>query len=1174
MKQIKHYLITLLLAIMPVIGLHAQNKVVNFPSGTMTVRQAFEVIEHQLGMTIAYNESLLDVNRQVTPPSGKPVLETMTAILDGTGMQASIDGKMILIVKADQKVAAPVEYKGKIVDASGPVPGAMIMLDGKKDNVAMTDIDGQFSIQATPGRTFVVSMMGYKDYTSRFGSQTAGIVINLEEDIDLLEESVVVGYGVQKKVNLTGAVGVISGKDLNNRPVTNAAQALQGADPSLLMSMSSGSIEGKQYNVKIRGQVSLNSGSPLILVDGIESSLTQVNPNDIESVSVLKDASSCAIYGATASAGVVLITTKSGKSGDLKVTYNGRGGVAFNTTRTDFVTTGYDYVTLSNEFTKNSPKGYNAWNYTDEEMQMLYDRRFDKTENADRPWVYTNEKGKYRYLGNFDWYGYVLKRTRPETEHNVTINGGNDKINYYVSGRYLYREGVFNNASEDILNGYSFRAKVNAKVKPWLRYTGNLSYEGSAYNYGGFWEQDGSEDLKSEGILWNITQNISPTIVPVNPDGTTTMYTNGIQFADSPIASGRGGVFTDGRNKNSRKVGYWVVTNRLVFDLTKWLNITADYTYRRRDNLNSYRSYPTANTWDKNMKKITEMTNGSVYDFYQEGRSYLNGHVANAYLNVNKSWGKHNFTAVAGAQLQDYRSSTSTIRQKGSISDKLAFINMAQGTIERADESNTAYRTLGFFARVNYDYAGKYLFEISGRQDGSSRFARGNRWAFYPSASAGWRISEEKFWGNLKSWWDNAKIRVSYGSLGNQQVSNYSYISTLSTSMMNYTFDSTNLAGKVSTPGAITEGLTWETVITYNLGFDLGFLSNRLTASADFYIRDTKDMLTSSQELPAVFGTSSPKINGADLRTKGYEITLTWKDQVKLAGRPFYYSVSGSLGDYVTTITKFDNPTKSLSQHYVGKRLGEIWGYQVEGLFKTDAEAAEYQARINDRAVNNCVYSCGVATLAKLKAGDVKFVDRNGDGVINTDENTVGKPGDRYIIGNSLPRYTYSFRGDIDWYGFNLSVFFQGIGHCDWMPPKTCSYFWSLYGFPASSFVPTDFESKTWTEDRRNAYFPRRRGYSTYSGAALGVNTDRYLQNAAYIRLKNITLGYTLPIKQNKAVEKVRIYATGENLWYWSPMKRHSKYIDPEVATASSKQSDDCIYPFSRTVSLGIDITF
>lgn len=637
MKQIKHYLIALMLVIIPAIGLHAQNQVVNFRSGTMTVRQAFEAIEHQLGMTVAYNESLLDVNRKVTPPSGKTVMEAMAAILDGTGMQASLDGKMILVVKNGQQAEAPAEYSGKVVDASGPVPGAMILLDGKKDNVAMTDLDGNFSIKAAPGRSFTVSMMGYKDYTATFGSQTAGIVVNLVEDIDLLEESVVVGYGVQKKVNLTGAVGVISGKDLNNRPVTNTAQALQGADPSLVMSMSNGSIEGKEYSVKIRGQVSLNSGSPLILVDGIESSLSQVNPNDIESVSVLKDASACSIYGATASAGVVLITTKSGKAGDLKVTYNGRGGVAFNTTRTDFITTGYDYVNLSNEFTLHSGKGYNAWNYTDEEMQMLYDRRNDKTENPDRPWVYTNDKGKYRYLGNFDWYGYIFKRSRPETEHNVTINGGNDKIDYYVSGRYLYREGVFNNASEDIMNGYSFRAKVNAKVKPWLRYTGNLSYEGSAYNYGGFWEQDGSEDLTSSGILWNITQNISPTIVPVNPDGTTTMYTNGIQFADSPIASGRGGVFTDGRNKNSRKVNYWVITNRLVFDLTKWMNITADYTYRRRDNLNSYRSYPTANTWDKNMKNIVEMTNGSIYDFYHEARAYLNGHVANAYLNVNKS---------------------------------------------------------------------------------------------------------------------------------------------------------------------------------------------------------------------------------------------------------------------------------------------------------------------------------------------------------------------------------------------------------------------------------------------------------------------------------------------------------------------------------------------------------
>ncbi len=1175
MKQLRHYLIAFALTLISSAGLYAQTVSVTFPSGAISLKQAFEAVEHQSGVTVAYNESLLDINRMVTPPSGVSLDEALSALLSGTGMHAVRDGKMILVVKDEtQKSSAPEVYRGVVVDASGPVPGAMVIPSGGgTDAVAMTDADGKFTVNASRGTAFTISMMGYKDYASTFGVQTDGLVITLLADIDVLEESVVVGYGVQKKVNLTGAVGVINGKDLNNRPVTSAAQALQGADPSLVMSMGNGSVEGKQYSVKIRGQVSLNSGSPLILIDGIEGSLSQVNPNDIESVSVLKDASSCSIYGATASAGVVLITTKNGKSGELKINYNGRGGVAFNTTKTDFITTGYDYVTLSNDFTLHSSKGYNAWNYTDEEMQMLYERRGDKTENPDRPWVYTNDKGKYRYLGNYDWYSYIFKKVRPETEHNITINGGNDKINYYVSGRYLYREGVFNNASEDLYNGYSFRAKVNAKVKPWLRYTGNISYEGSVYNYGGYWEQDGSEGLVSHGILWNITQNISPTLVPVNPDGTTTMYTNGIQFADSPIASGRGGVFTDGRNRNSRKANYLMLTNRLVFDITSWLNFTADYTYRLQDNNNSYRSYPTANTWDKNMKNVVDFTNGSIYDFYQEARGRLDAHIANAYFGVNKSWGDHNLSAVAGSQFQDYHSSALTIRQKGSISDKLAFINMAQGVIESASESNTAYRTLGFFARVNYDYAGKYLFEISAREDGSSRFAAANRWAFYPSASAGWRMSEEKFWSPLKGWWDLAKVRFSYGSLGNQQVSNYSYISTLSTSMMGYTFDGSTQAPKVSTPGAITSGLTWETVVTYNLGFDFGWLGNRLTANADFYIRDTKDMLTSSQELPAVFGTSSPKINGADLRTMGYEISLAWKDEVKAAGKPLYYSIAGSLGDYVTTITKFDNPNRSLSQHYVGKRLGEIWGYQVEGLFKTDAEAAEYQSRINDTAVNKAVYDCGVASDARLLAGDVKFVDRNGDGVINTGANTVDDPGDRYIVGNSLPRYTYSFKGDLDWYGFSLSVFFQGVGKCDWMPSANCSYFWGLYGFPASSFVPTDFESKAWSEDNRNTYFPRRRGYSaTSSNSALNVTTDRYLQNAAYIRLKNLTLGYTLPLKPNKAVEKVRFYLTGENLWYWSPMKRNTKYVDPEVATSSA--ADDCIYPFSRTVSFGVDITF
>ena len=589
MNRIQKLVCSLVALFISALAAHAQQGV-SFSGGAKTVREAFSIIEQQTGMTVAYNEALLDVGKKIKLDGTKSVSEAMTEILDGSGLSFSIQGKIILIVKKDTTVTdnPTAVYSGTVKDALGPVPGAVVKAGDSATTV--TDIDGKFSIKASKGSTLSVVMLGYKEYRKVLDAQTSALAIVLEEESTSLNEVVVVGYGTQKRVNLTGAIGTISGKDINQRPVTSAAQALQGADPSLLLTMGNGSIEGKEFSVQIRGQVSMNSGSPLILIDGVEGSLNQVNPNNIESISVLKDASACAIYGTTASAGVVLITTKSGTAGDLKVTYNGRAGIATNTTRTDFITCGYDYVMLSNEFTKHSPKGYNAWNYTDEEMQMLYDRRFDKTEHPDRPWVYKNESGKWRYLGNFDWYGYMFRRTRPETEHNVSISGGNDKINYYVSGRYLYRQGVFNAAAADDYNGYSFMAKVGAKVKPWLHYNGSVSLEGSKYSYGGYWEQDGSEGNNDNGILWNITQNISPTLVPVNPDGTIMMYTNGIQFADSPIASGRGGVFTDGRNKNARTNQYWIVSNKLTFNIIDGLKIVADYTYRTRNGIRTYLS--------------------------------------------------------------------------------------------------------------------------------------------------------------------------------------------------------------------------------------------------------------------------------------------------------------------------------------------------------------------------------------------------------------------------------------------------------------------------------------------------------------------------------------------------------------------------------------------------------
>ena len=1092
--------------------------------------------------------------------------------------------------------------KGTVKDSDGELlMGAGVVVKGTSQGT-ITDVDGNFVLEGvTYPVTLVASFIGMADQEVTLNSAAESpCQIVLGADENFLNEVVVVGYGTQKKVNLTGAVGVVEGKDLALRPVNSAAQALQGADPSLLLTMGNGSVEGNEYSVSIRGNVSINSGSPLILIDGVEGSLGQVNPNDIESVSVLKDASACAVYGAKASAGVILVNTKNGSSGKASITYDGRVSVSTNTTSTDFITSSYDYVTLCNEFYEYF-KGYGAWTFTDAQIEMMKERRYDVTENPERPWVIPDETGLYSYvyLANFDWYDFLFKRTRPETEHNISVRGGNDKVKYFVSGRYLYREGLFNNEGEDKFNGFNLRSKIDAKLTNWLTYSNSLSFERQLYSYGGFWEQDGLQGNTGTGILWNLTQNVGPMLTPWNPDGTVNMYPGYMADATSPIFSGRGGPYTDGRNTNSRARNYLTMTNRFTFDIVKGLKFIADYTYKRRDNVEAYRSLPTANSYDninKGLYKnptagmaVGQFTNGSVYDFYRQKRYYQDGHSANAYFTYNGSFNDHNVSATVGGNFDDYYATTLAITQKGGLSENLSFIGLTTNedgfnNIEAASQSISSYRTLGFFARANYDWKGRYLVELSGRYDGSSRFPKGQRWGFFPSASAGWRISEEPFFKPLKSWWSNAKVRLSYGSLGNQQVSDYYYWDTIKTGSQSVLLNGTTKSSYAQATVPVSSDLTWETVITQNLGFDLGFFKNKLNVTADFFIRDTKDMLTKAMTLPSVYGSAAPKTNAADLRTKGYEIQVSWKDGFKLAGKDFTYSVGGSLGDYKTVITKYDNPTKLLSDHYEGKVLGDVWGYVTDGLFATDEEAAAYAAIVNDKNANKGVYA-GKAPYNVLMAGDIKFLDLPtvdtdgdgipdaGDGIINTGDNTLENPGDRQIIGNTKPRYIYSLKGDLQWMGIDFSIFFQGVGKVSWMPDYNCIYFWNTYSYHRPTFIPKNFEAKCWSDeegaDNSNVLFPRRRGRMAASSYI--TTNDYWIQDASYIRLKNLTVGYTLPLK-TKAVEKVRVYFSGENLWYWSPMKEWTDVVDPEVATSSAY--GDCSYPYSKIFSFGVNVTF
>jgi TonB-linked SusC/RagA family outer membrane protein len=532
---------------------------------------------------------------------------------------------------------------------------------------------------------------------------------------------------------------------------------------------------------------------------------------------------------------------------------------------------------------------------------------------------------------------------------------------------------------------------------------------------------------------------------------------------------------------------------------------------------------------------------------------------------------------------EHYRSTDLTVDQYGTGSELLSTFNSVNDdTYYKISQDISAYQTLGFFARVNYDFAGKYLFEASIRADGTSRFAKKDRWGYFPSASAGWRFTEEDFMNGVRHWWDNGKIRFSYGALGNQQVSNYLYIDRITTGTLSYAFDDSSVVKYSSVTNPLATDLTWETVYTYNWGLDLSFLRNRLSFTGDYFIRDTKDMLTTSLTLPDAYGASTPKGNCANLRTKGWEVSISWKDQFSLAGKPFHYGITGQIGDYQTTITKYNNPTKIFSDYYEGKKIGEIWGYHVVGLFKSDEEAAAYQKAINNSTnVYQRIYNMKPTGLGQLMAGDVQFEDTDNSGSIGVGSGTVDDPGDMRIIGNTTPRYGYSFRLEASWNGLDISAFFQGVGKRDWYPTANndgiwgSNMFWQLYSYPIVSFVAKDFMKNVWTEDNTDAYFPRLRPIICYNGGPLGQNNDRYLQDISYLRFKNLTIGYTLPVL-TKHISKIRIYVSGENLYYWSPLKKYNKNIDPELAgsTGTYTSGSGTGYLMPKIYSFGVDLTF
>ncbi len=1089
---------------------------------------------------------------------------------------------LLLSLAGSAAAFAQTKVSGQVVDTTGePVVGVAVIQQGT-DNGAVTDLDGMFTI-TVKGDEHVLSVtsLGYKSQTVRLSQGQTSVTITLEEDNTMLEETVVVGYGTQKKVNLTGAVTAVDAKELQDRSAHNLSTMLQGSVAGLNISTSSGN-PGSTGTLNIRGITSINDAEPLVLIDGVPGDLDRVNPNDVASISVIKDASAAAVYGARGTYGVILVTTKqsSSKDGKAKIVYSGRFGWEEPTTSTDYETRGYWSAYTVDKFWA-SDAGKNYTTYTDYDMAQLLARVNDVTEDPSRPWIvedFRNGRNQWVYYCNTDWYHELYTDRHPTLSQAISVSGGNDAVRYYISGSYDRQVGVVK-VNPDVFQKYNLRAKFDAKLNKYMRLSNNTSFYSSIYDWVGSGDVEDSFAYASRHALASFPLK--------NPDGSWVYGTPMINGSYN-VANGRHIIFGDGIDKNTQRKSDFANTTQLTIKPIEQLSIVGNFTYRQYENRNTGRTYPIYFRRYPDAA-LESYSTGAGLDELSESVAVYQRLSANAYATYEDTFASaHHLTVTAGMNMETYHRKTVTASGQYLLSSELNDLNLvgpsADGSIiSSVGGGATSNALLGFFARANYDYKGRYLFELSGRYDGTSRFAPGQRWGFFPSASAGWRISEEPFFSPAKSVVDNLKLRASFGSLGNQEVSDFSYLQTVSLYEFNtsghysYSFgEGTNNGKYASLSNPVSAFLTWETAQQYDLGLDAALLGNRLEFTGDVYIRNTVNMLVDGQKIPGVYGASAPKVNSADLTTRGYELALSWRDQFKLAGKPFGYSIKGTLSDYRTYVTRYaNNPDKLLSDYYVGQRVGDIWGFVVDGLFESDEEAKDYQNNVCDIES----YITGRMT-GGVMAGDLKYVDLDGDKKLTTGAGTLEDPGDRKILGNSLASLQYGFNLSMDWMGFDISAFFQGTGNHYWYPTRMNMSFWGPYAYSYTSFIPRDFYTKMcWSETHTDAYFPRPRAYSSTGGQLSKVN-NRYLQNLRYLRFKNLTVGYTLPAELTKkiSIDKVRIYFTGENLCYWSPLKKVTEYLDPEAAfqrnSANDSARNQMYYPWQKTYMFGIDITF
>lgn len=1041
-----------------------------------------------------------------------------------------------------------------------PLGGATVLLEnksGKFRKAAQTAENGSFHFaDVTAGNSYRLSF-SYVGYTPHVIDQLevssekpVNLDIRLEPAASVTDEVIVVAYSTQKKVNLTGAVDQVSGKVLENRSLPNLTQGLQGMIPNLNLVMGDGKpIQSPAYN--IRGNTSIGQGgNALVLIDGVEGDPSLLNPNDVANVTVLKDAASAAIYGARGAFGVILITTKSPIKGRTNINYSTNYSIKSPVVVPDYVSNGYTFARIFND-------AWSAWNdysqfpqnvnktvkFSQEYLAELKKRNDDPS----LPKVEVNGSGEYVYYDNTDWYGILYKNHTTAMDHNISFSGGSEKASYMVTGRYYGQGGLFRYNSDDY-KMYNLRAKGNIQLLPWLRVENNTDFSNMLYH--------NPLNVGEGGSIWRNIADEGHEMAPLfNPDGNLS-YSAAYTVGD--LVYGKNGIDFDKR----------VLRNRTAIStefLNNTLRVKADFTIQELDDNSRTIRVPVPYSRKPGVIEYVGTSTNDLQERFTETQ-YMATNIYAEYENT--FWQKHYFKALAGYNYEQSTYKGITTQRNGLIFDDAQNINLALGTAISTSGPYEQWNIKGGFFRLNYAFDERYLLEVNGRYDGSSKFPDNKRYAFFPSVSGGWRINKEHFWKVSPNIISDLKFRASYGSLGNGSIASYAFMEQFSISQ------SARVLGGIrpqttGQPSVLPANLTWEKATTTDIGIDLGLLKNRLQINADWYVRNTSDMFTAGPTLPAVFGTSVPKGNYADLRTTGWEVVAGWRDNGTIANKPFGYGIRLSLADYQAEITKFNNKNKLLNDYYVGQKIGEIWGFVTDGFF-TSSNIAQASQQTLIKSSNG----------GNTMIGDIKFLDLDKNSIINTGKNTVDDPGDRKIIGNSTPRYTFGALFDFNWNNFFVSAFFQGVAKQDWWPGAEADAFWGPYNRPYNR-VPSEMVDEIWSESNPNTYFPRLRGYiAQASNRSLFVAQTKYLQNAAYIRLKNVQLGYNLPKKLIGAIKlsQAKVYVSGDNIWTYSPMYKITHNLDVENIQGSDRvltngtNGNGNNYPILKGWTIGLNI--